>query len=108
MKDFYDIWLLSQSFPFNDDRLARAIAATFERRETEIPADPPDALTPAFAENEQKQRQWNAFLENAALRPGSLVEVIDGVAGFIMPHAMSATKLQWKGRGPHGDSHHLS
>ncbi|MCC7182357.1 MAG: nucleotidyl transferase AbiEii/AbiGii toxin family protein [Rhodocyclaceae bacterium] len=25
MKDFYDIWLLSQSFPFDDDRLARAI-----------------------------------------------------------------------------------
>jgi hypothetical protein len=27
MKDFYDIWLLSQSFPVDDDRLARAIAA---------------------------------------------------------------------------------
>ena len=26
MKDFYDIWLLDQSFPFDDDRLARAIA----------------------------------------------------------------------------------
>jgi predicted nucleotidyltransferase component of viral defense system len=96
MKDFYDIWLLSQSFPFDDDRLARAIAATFERRETEIPGDLPDALAPAFAEDEQKQRQWNAFLENVALRPGSLAEVIDGVAVFIMPHAMSAKDLQWK------------
>lgn len=93
MKDFYDIWLLSQSFPFDDDRLARAIAATFERRETEIPADLPDALTPAFAEDEQKRRQWNAFLDNVALRPGSLPEVIEGVAGFIMPHAMAAAKL---------------
>ena len=107
MKDFYDIWLLHQSFPFDDDRLARTIAATFERRETENPADLPDALTPAFAEDEQKQRQWNAFLENAALRPGSLPEVIEGVAGFIMPHAMSAAILQPKGRGPHGHSHHL-
>jgi predicted nucleotidyltransferase component of viral defense system len=93
MKDFYDIWLLSQSFPFDDDRLARAIAATFERRETEIPADLPDALTPAFAEDEQKQRQWNAFLENVALRPGSLPEVIEGVAGFIMPHAIAAAEI---------------
>lgn len=90
MKDFYDIWLLSRSFPFDNDRLARAIAATFERRETEIPADLPDALTPAFAEDEQKQRQWSAFLENVALRPGSLPEVIEGVAGFIMPHAIAA------------------
>jgi hypothetical protein len=96
MKDFYDIWLLSQSFPFDDDRLARAIAATFERRGTEIPVDLPDALTPAFAEDEQKQRQWNAFLENVAGRPGRLAEVIDGVAVFIMPHAMSAKDLQWK------------
>jgi predicted nucleotidyltransferase component of viral defense system len=93
MKDFYDIWLLSQSFPFDDDRLARAIAATFERRETEVPVDRPDALTPAFAEDEQKQRQWNAFLDNVALRPGSLPEVIEGVAGFIMPHAIAAAKL---------------
>jgi len=93
MKDFYDIWLLSQSFPFDNDRLARAIAATFERRETEVPVDVPDALTPAFAEDEQKQRQWNAFLENVALRPGSLPEVIEGVAGFIMPHAIAAAKL---------------
>lgn len=92
MKDFYDIWLLSQSFPFDDDRLASAIAATFERRETEIPAELPDALTPAFAEDEQKQRQWNAFLENVALRPGSLADVITSVARFIMPHAIAAAK----------------
>ena len=93
MKDFYDIWLLSQSFPFDDDRLARAILATFERRETEIPADLPDALTPAFAEDEQKQRQWKAFLENVALRPGSLADVITSVARFIMPHAIGAAKI---------------
>jgi len=93
MKDFYDIWLLSQSFPFDDDRLARAIAATFERRETDIPADLPDALTPAFAEDEQKQRQWIAFLENVALRPGSLADVITSVARFIMPHAIAAAKI---------------
>ena len=93
MKDFYDIWLLNQSFPFDDDRLARAIAATFERRGTEIPAELPDALTPAFATDEQKQSQWNAFLETVALHPGSLADVMEGVAGFIMPHAIAAAKI---------------
>jgi len=93
MKDFYDIWLLSQSFPFDDDRLARAIAATFERRGTEIPAELPDALTPVFAEDDQKQRQWKAFLENVALDPGSLADAIASVAGFIMPPAIAAAKL---------------
>lgn len=92
MKDFYDIWLLSQSFAFDDDRLARAIAATFERRETEIPAELPDALTSAFAEDEHKQRQWHAFLENVARHPGSLADVIAVISGFIMPHASAAAK----------------
>jgi hypothetical protein len=45
-KDFYDIWALSRTHVFDPDRLARAIAATFERRGTPIPAEPPDALTP--------------------------------------------------------------
>lgn len=93
MKDFYDIWPLSQSFPFDDDRLARAIGATFERRGTEIPAELPDALTSAFAEDEHKQRQWNVFLENVALHPGSLAGVIVAVAGFIMSHAIAAAKI---------------
>jgi hypothetical protein len=31
MKDFYDIWLLSRSFRFDNDRLARAIAARSSR-----------------------------------------------------------------------------
>ena len=94
MKDFFDIWLLSQSFPFDDDdRLARAIAATFERRGAEIPAELPDALTSTFAEDEHKQRQWKFFLENVALQPGGLADVIVAVAGFIMPHAIAAAKI---------------
>jgi Nucleotidyl transferase AbiEii toxin, Type IV TA system len=31
MKDLYDIWLLAQTREFKDDKLARAIAATFKR-----------------------------------------------------------------------------
>ncbi|MDZ7842410.1 MAG: nucleotidyl transferase AbiEii/AbiGii toxin family protein [Gammaproteobacteria bacterium] len=97
MKDFYDVWLLSQSFSFDDDRLARAIAATFARRETSIPAELPDAFTSAFADDEQKQRQWSAFLENVALDPGSLAEVTATVAEFIMPHAVAAERLRSEG-----------
>ena len=93
MKDLYDIWLLSQSSTFDDDRLARAIAATFSRRGAEIPTDLPDALTPAFATDELKQSQWSAFLENVVLHPGSLADVIAGVAGFIMPHAIAAANI---------------
>lgn len=93
MKDFYDIWILSRSFNFDDDRLARAIAATFARRETAIPAELPDALTPAFAADAQKQQQWRAFIEDVAQNPGELASVIDDVAQFLMPHTTWAASL---------------
>lgn len=48
LKDFYDIWVLTRTYEFKDDRLSRAIKATFTRRKTNIPEDRPDALTKAF------------------------------------------------------------
>jgi predicted nucleotidyltransferase component of viral defense system len=93
MKDFYDIWILSRSFTFDDDRLSRAIAATFARRGTPIPQEPPDALTTAFAEDAQKQRQWRAFVGDVAHDPGDLETVIRDLAAFLMPQAASAVRL---------------
>lgn len=95
MKDFYDIWILSRSFAFDDDRLPRAIAATFARRRTPIPQELPDALSPSFAGDVQKQQQWRAFVEDVALNPGELADVIRDLAAFLMPHAAFAAK--WSG-----------
>ena len=97
MKDFYDIWILSRSFTFDDDRLARAIAATFARRGTVIPIDLPDVLSPGFAADDQKQQQWRVFVEDVALKPGALVEVINHLAAFLMPHAASAARISGYG-----------
>jgi hypothetical protein len=69
------------------------IAATFKRRGTEIPTEPPDALSPGFAADVQKQQQWNAFLQNVATNPGSLADVIEMIAGFILPQAAQALRL---------------
>jgi predicted nucleotidyltransferase component of viral defense system len=93
MKDFYDIWILSQSFSFDDDRLARAMAATFARRGTAIPTELPDALTPTFAADEQKRKQWQAFVENVAVDPGPLVQVLASLSEFLMPHAKIAIEI---------------
>lgn len=41
MKDFHDVWMLSRTFDFDRERLAQAIAATFRRRGTAIPANAP-------------------------------------------------------------------
>lgn len=90
MKDFYDIWILSRSFSFDVDRLARAIAATFAQRGTEIPTELPDALSPTFAADEQKLKQWRVFVEGVALNPGDLTNVAAELAAFLMPQAARA------------------
>jgi hypothetical protein len=88
MKDFHDIWVLKRSFKFNGDTLGRAIAATFTRRGTKIPADRPDGLSRAFAEDPIKQRQWEAFLQDATVKPpGSLANVVDELVDFLIPAA---------------------
>ena len=53
VKDFYDVWVLSPAYEFDEARLARAIAATFERRRTEIPSKLPDALSGIRSRREQ-------------------------------------------------------
>jgi hypothetical protein len=93
MKDLYDIWMLSKTHEFTGDRLPRAIAATFARRKTAIPVDPPDTLTPAFAEDQAKQRQWDAFLANIGAQHVSLAEVLEDLAKFLMPRANEARLL---------------
>lgn len=93
MKDFYDVWVLARTSEFKGDGLARAIAATFARRKTEIPPEPPDALTAAFAQDPRKVAQWNAFVADVAFEPGMLRDVIKELAAFLMPHAAAAQKL---------------
>ena len=92
MKDLYDIWVLSRCYGFTGDRLARAIAATFERRKTPIPIELPDALTQAFADDPTKQQQWISFVDNVAVQPGGLGDVISDLAPFLMPHAEAARR----------------
>ena len=49
MKDYYDLWIISQAFEIDPTRLAGAISATFARRGTPIPDRVPDGLSPTFA-----------------------------------------------------------
>ena len=93
MKDFYDIWILTRTVDFSRDRLARAIAATFARRQTAVPAESPDALTTAFAEDPLKQRQWAAFVADLNAAPGQLQNVIGDLAPFLMDAAAAARDL---------------
>jgi len=101
MKDFYDIWLLAKTHSFEDDRLARAIAATFERRRTEIPTETPDGLTAAFAEDPVKQQQWAAFVRGVevatlpATRPKNLPRTSVRSGPYAPIHLREAISRSW-------------
>ncbi|WP_311972638.1 nucleotidyl transferase AbiEii/AbiGii toxin family protein [Bradyrhizobium agreste] len=94
LKDFYDICVLARAYEFKDDRLARAIKATFARRKTDIPADRPDALTKAYADDPTKVQQWTAFIQDVAVNPGPLPGVVETLATFLTPHAEKARNLK--------------
>jgi hypothetical protein len=91
MKDFFDIWLLSRQFDFEGRTLSTAIAKTFARRRTVMPAEPM-ALTDTFATDSSKQTQWQGFIRRSRLQhvPGNLAEVVAAVAVFLGPVAKAA------------------
>ncbi|TAM50094.1 MAG: nucleotidyl transferase AbiEii/AbiGii toxin family protein [Burkholderiaceae bacterium] len=93
MKDFYDVWVLSRTYDFNDDRLARAVAATFERRGTALPTEAPEALSATFANDAAKQRQWQAFVRDLGMEVLGLGGVVSALAEFLLPHARRASEL---------------
>ena len=83
MKDFYDVWLLSQNYEFDNHRLAQAIGATFARRQTDIPVALPDAFTPEFFRDANKLQQWSAFVRDLSAEIPSLDIVIADISKFI-------------------------
>lgn len=116
MKDFHDLWVIGSQFNFDGATLTSALVRTFERRNTPLPNSLPLALTPEFFLDDQKIRQWKAFLNRAGLgiQP-ELSEVAAFIAGFVMPLIESCSRGEafdgsWQAGGPwqlllHKDSH---
>jgi hypothetical protein len=94
LKDFYDIWKLSQILAFEGALLSEAIAATFKQRGTPIPTSPPLALSVDFFGDANKQAQWKAFLRKGRLEAEtrSLEETIHEISAFILPPAYAAAE----------------
>lgn len=60
MKDYYDLWLISETFEFDGASLQKAIETTFKRRDTEIPSERPLSLSTDFAR--ASQTRWANIL----------------------------------------------
>ena len=106
MKDFYDLWLLARQFAFTGTRLAGAIRATFERRQTELPTVAPVALTASFYAEPNKAVQWQAFLRrNQFDRDMTLSQIAQVLETFLMPPTLAAGRADtftahWLPGGP--------
>ena len=90
MKDFFDLWILSRYTEFDGDTLQRAIRATFDRRRTELPSGVPFGLTDEFAQDTQKQAQWQAFLGKNRLQALQLDVLVAALRDFLLPPIAAA------------------
>ena len=85
MKDFFDLHWLSRNQIFDGTLLIKSLHATFERRATVIPANPPIALTEVFANDSGKALQWQAFRRKGKFHVPDLPEIITRLFRFLGP-----------------------
>ncbi len=104
MKDFYDIWLLSRQFHFEQATLAEAIRLTFEQRGAVLPSDI-DAFSETFID--AKQNQWTAFYKRLKQDhiPASFRDIVTEIESFLVPTVSSLfqeapTITSWRPAGP--------
>jgi predicted nucleotidyltransferase component of viral defense system len=103
-KDYYDIWLISETFEFEGQSLQKAIQATFKQRDTELPAGQPVGLTSMFAST--NQTRWSNFLKKMNLEnqeSNSFVNIVEKIWRFL-EHPLQASisntssNLNWSRR----------
>ena len=95
MKDYYDLLVIFRTYELADDGLARAIAATFQRRQTPLPEDVPPALSDEFGSDETPQRLWREFLRRLQIEdaPSDFGEVVANVRRRVWPVVTLAKRL---------------
>jgi len=90
MKDFYDIYIVSQEFDLDGQDLVDAISETFKTRNTEIPESIPDSFKRDFIE--EKTSQWQAFIRRMPNSDFLLLEdVVKELKKFLL-QPMSAAQ----------------
>lgn len=107
MKDYYDIWLISNQFNFSGKTLGKSLIETFKKRDTQLIAKPV-GLSESFAFDKSKMVQWKAFIRKSNLdhhMPHELDKVIASLRKFLIPITEAAINhkydnLIWKVPGP--------
>ena len=74
MKDFYDVWTISQTYHLDEQTLLSAVERVFHNRGTKQKA--PASFSPEFSRGETANNRWNAFLRTIGKKEIDLDEVI--------------------------------
>ena len=105
VKDYYDLALLSRTYPFVGSTLVDAIVATFRHRKTVIEKEP-IGLTETYYADPARSLQWLAFLRRSRFveQPDDLKQLVVEVRRFAIPVLTAAstghTLAQWHAGGP--------
>lgn len=104
MKDFYDIWLLSELFDFDYSVLCQAVHNTFLRRDILMPDSPPECFSVEFYNDTIKNTQWNAFCRKSKISqlPESFEATVIRLKTFLEPvfsPAVSHSTIWHAGKG---------
>lgn len=84
-KDFYDLYVLSQSYTFSYNKLRNAVQETFEQRQTHMTMDSA-AFKDEFVQDPIHQTRWNSFLKKKkALIQIPMEDALLRVKGFVQP-----------------------
>ena len=104
MKDFFDVWRLSQLHGFDARILTEAIRATLENRKTDVMEF--TELRQELLGSNDKQVMWMAFLNNAGVAgPDSFADLLDALDLFLSPvldaiESREAIEGLWPASGP--------
>jgi len=108
MKDFHDVWALSEAFPFEGPGLVAAVAACFERRGTPWTEEAPRVLTPEFYVTPAIAARWRSYLAAGTVLqppPAPFAVIGERISSFLGPVRKSIMQSEplestWRPAGP--------
>lgn len=84
MKDFYDIYFLSQTFSFEGEKLKTALQKTLERRGTPYTEDSFSRIL-TLVDDEEMNVKWRYFLRSLGSSEINFRSVMDALKAFLQP-----------------------
>jgi len=95
MRDYYDLLTIFRLCELDDAMLAKAIAATFLRRQTPVPGDVPAGLSDEFGRDPVATRRWLEFMRRLRIEnaPQDLGDVVKQVRERVWPVVLMARNL---------------